>query len=536
MTIDAPIVQVLRARRVSLLAILLALFSVILYFWSFTNEFVWDSATIILEDPSIRDFSHLPDYFSEDYYATIPAEGKNIQQMTYYRPLTKVLHLIEYSFFGPNPVGFNSVNILLNACVVAMAFILIYSIVGDLRIAFTAALLYAVNPSHVEAVSWVYSDSYILTALLSLTALFCYHGEHYLSALLVFLPALFVHEQALQLIPLLAMYELSIRREGIMSGLTRIVPFAGASILYILVRHLVGVMPPLSGQPLLNPFATAVVVIQRYVKIFFMPDALITIYPKRTFGSLSPETVFSWVVVAALIIIALVLITKKRYQTLFWYGWFFAWLTLPIMAVATSNLGDYLMADKLLYIPSLGFCVLIANAAICASKRWKRYAVLLVVMLILFQASVTYTRTLYWRTEVRYLEKAYEFAPDFYQVTYALGNKYSSILQHDKALKIFERTVLLYPFHSHAHTNIGNIYYLKGDRYHAQQAWVTAIRADPFNPMPYYNMGMLKELDGDIAGSLGMYRRYLSLVQQAPEDIRRHIISLETRREQPRKN
>jgi len=514
--------------------IVLVATSLILYSQSFRNDFVWDSADAICQDASIRDIRNIPNFFTQFYHASINPEGNVLKSIPYYRPLLKTYRTLQYMVFGQNPVGYNTMNITWNALVVVLAFQLIHAMTGMINVAFLASLLYAVNPTRVEAVSWVISDCYILVAFLALAALLSYHQGKYLMALALYSATLFIHEQSIQFAAVIVIYELTMREKLGLKNLLQAAPFVGVTTLYLGTRLLFsGALPP-TASPLPAPFSMAVVVLKRYLKIFFSPDALITVYEKQSFPFTSGELILSLALLVTLFFVAVWLFRKRSHLALFWYAWFFIWISLPIASTMTNRLGEFLMADKGIYLSSLGLCFLVAWSVVSAPEWSKKIVYVGLAALILFHSTYTFARTKYWKSETVYFEKAYEFVPNFYMITDILGRLYAKQNKYDEAQRFFERTIALDPRNSLAYSDLGNVLYLKGDTLGAKQAWEKAARADDANPIPYYNLGMLHENDGDIAGAAAMYRRYLALAKDVPNEVRTHIATLEAMNGSPK--
>lgn len=543
-------------KRVVVYAIVVALVALLQYAYSIQNDFVWDAATVFRDDPSIRDVKYFPQYFSEDMFRHIAIDVRTTESLRYYRPLTKTLHLLEYQVFGPNPIGYNAVNIVLNAMAVVLGFFVVYAITGNSTAAFLAALLYAVNPARVEAVSWAYSDSYILTALLSLLSLLLYHKKRYFFSYAGFALALFCHESAILLSVIIVLHEFFIRKENDARRFIRTVPFFAIAAAFLFIRRTVVGPLPLTALDPITLCNTTAVIIKRYVKIFFLPDAPITIYPSELFSRVSPEVMISYVVVLGMVFFGVLLWFKKR-EYLFWYLWFFVWISVTFNI---GRLGEYLMADKLLNLASFGFCTLIALLALDAVK-YRRAAVAAVSCLIIIHAGITFSRTRYWKNDAAYFNKAVEFAPRFYPVTYALAGLSASNGRYDQAIALYERTLESAPFFSlapyslaglyasmgrydeaialyekaveinprfaDAHCSLGNVYFLKGNDEKAVSAWRTAIEKDPANPMPYYNIGMVMEKRGDFVQALAYYRLYMTLSPEVSPAMPGRIRELE---------
>jgi tetratricopeptide (TPR) repeat protein len=185
------------------------------------------------------------------------------------------------------------------------------------------------------------------------------------------------------------------------------------------------------------------------------------------------------------------------------------------------------MSEKELYIASLGFCVLIALAIDNLGIKNAVKAGLIAVIVI-SHSSITFTRSLYYKDSVTYLEKAVEFAPDFDLPHYVLAGEYAEIEEYEKALIEYQKTVMLTD-HSMAYNNMGNIYYLFGDFGSALDAWEKAIQSDPENSEPYYNIGLLMERKGSMQIALTYYRKFLSLAVSPPPEVVKRISELEAK-------
>lgn len=512
--------------RILYLVLALIFASIFQYAYSLGNEFVWDSSSIFQDDLTIRDFKYLPDYFSEDFWKHVPIEGKN-DRLAYYRPLTKTLHLVEYHLFGANPIGYNAVNILLNAACVIAGFFLVLEIVGKVEVAFFAALLYAVNPSRVEAVSWAYSDSYLVHALLSLVSLYCYKKKRYIMSLFCYGLSLLSHEMAILLIPVLIVYEIIFgdRPVNVKGLLRRAASFFGLTLLYLVLRSWAVGAVPVSDLAPGTLFNTAAVVIARYTKIFMLPDSSITIYPLELFTQVTREVVFSYLVVLVLSGFGVYLwITKRQYA--FWYSWFFIWIALTFNI---GRLGAYLMADKAINLASFGFCTLIA--LYIRNIRRETIALPLAVCLVLFHSLVTFSRIPYWRNNLVMLEQAVKFAPHFYLSNYHLGLEYAKKGEYEKAIPRF-RAAAANPGFSYAYCNLGNSYFMLGMGDNARRAWENAIQIDPANPMPYYNMGLVAEAGGNTRKAAEYYRSFLyRLRSPSPAEVQR-VVEIERKLKQ----
>ena len=73
----------------------------------------------------------------------------------YYRPLMTFGYLLCYQFLGPLAYGFHLANVVLNAGVVCLVFLVTERIFRDRTLGFVAAVIFALHPIHSESVDWI---------------------------------------------------------------------------------------------------------------------------------------------------------------------------------------------------------------------------------------------------------------------------------------------------------------------------------------------------------------------------------------------
>lgn len=514
-------------QRVILSAALLALFSLLLYANALDNEFIWDGTETFLDDPSIRDFSYLPSYFTGAVTNDIAKEGRGFAYLNYYRPLVRVVHLLEYQAFAENPLGYHAVSILLNALVVILAFLLVNTITGNSLLALVATLLFAAHPSHPEAVSWAYSDSYLWFSVFSLASLFWFWRQRYIPSLLTFTCALLSQESAVLLPLVLLLMRWLLQDAKQLREYRNLIPYVILVAVFLVARTLAVGATPLTDVGLLTLLNAAVTIIATSVKVFFLPDAPITLYHYRPgmFDVLNASLVASYVVSVGLLGAALWLWRCSK-PLLFWLLWFFVWI---VVMFNVGKFAEFYFMDKILYLSSLGGCVLLAQGLLAIPSRAALRAALVAAAVCTF-AGMSLWRAAYWDNEQVYFEQALKFAPDFPLLRYATANLYRDQGKLEQAMAEYKITVQLQPDHSYAHNNLGNLYFMRNDYDRAVDAWQQALKADAANPQPYYNIGVALERQGKIAQALGYYRQYLTHQPRPPAAVLRHIRQLQGRK------
>src|SRR5208337_815574 len=133
-----------------LLAVLI-LVALLPYLNSLLNGFVQDDNRQVVSNPYLRSFSHLREIFATNVWSYVGAQGMT----NYYRPLMTFGYLLCYQFLGPLAYGFHLANVVLNAGVVCLVFLVTERIFRDRTLGFVAAVIFALHPIHSESVEWI---------------------------------------------------------------------------------------------------------------------------------------------------------------------------------------------------------------------------------------------------------------------------------------------------------------------------------------------------------------------------------------------
>ena len=94
-----------------------------------------------------------------------------------YQPMRVLSYAIDRAIFGKGPFGFHLCNVLLHASAAVLLFLLLLALKIPHWPAATAALLWALHPVNVEAVSWAASRKYNLLALFAFAAILAWHQK-----------------------------------------------------------------------------------------------------------------------------------------------------------------------------------------------------------------------------------------------------------------------------------------------------------------------------------------------------------------------
>lgn len=123
----------------------------------------WDDPAYVLDNPWIRSWSreNLVHIFTQPYFSN-------------FLPLHLLSYSLDHSLWGLKPFGYHLQQVLLNALNAVLGFFVVRRLLGSFAIAFVTGLLFAVHPSHVEAVAWVSSRKELLSTTFLLLSLYFY--------------------------------------------------------------------------------------------------------------------------------------------------------------------------------------------------------------------------------------------------------------------------------------------------------------------------------------------------------------------------
>ena len=154
------------------------LLAVLVYSNSLDGDFVFDDTRAVVQNPDVLGQRPLAAVFAHDFW------GKNLADPTSHktwRPLTTLTFRLNRQSAGADGSaistwGFHATNVILHAIVsglvVCMSADMLFG--GRWRPALLAGALFAVHPVHVEAVSSIVGRTEVLSALFFLSATICY--------------------------------------------------------------------------------------------------------------------------------------------------------------------------------------------------------------------------------------------------------------------------------------------------------------------------------------------------------------------------
>ena len=499
-------------------------------------QFVYDDLGQIVDNPAIRSWRFLPQYFNSHAWA-----GKEVGT-NYYRPLNLLWFRLNYALFGLNAPGWHLAVILLHVAGTILVFHLIKRLLADWKIAALSALIFGLHPIHVQSVAWVSGTADPLTAIFLIGGFLAYLNSGsrckvtWLSvSLLSYAAAMFTKEPGVVLPLLILAHELILPPRNVEKGtlnsrlgsaLLAILPFVAVAMIYFAARihALHGFAPASSTMSASQIVLTWPAILWLYVRHLFLPWGYSLFYDLRPVQHLFSRAFL--VPATGLVLTAAILWLLRRFLKLSPAVvrtsaiWFFIPLlpALYLRAIDPEIFGQ----DRYLYLSCVGFSIflsaVIRNIPSSLPNRAKpsRLELYTGVSVLGIFACCTLVQEQFWANNVALFRRAITIAPENNQALNNLAVALADRNEFDSALEIFERAVTRNPESARLNYNYAYTLYRMGRWQKALSFFARAIELDPTNSDAFLYMGMS--------------HFKLGYLQDAVTEIRRAVVMNPSRR------
>ena len=406
---------------------------------SIGNGFVWDDNQQIVMNPDLRPGAPIGHLFSGDVwnFRGHAGGGRN-----YYRPLQMLAYRLMAFIWGFDPHAFHALSIGFHLVAVLLAFFVFRRLCGRIDLAFAAAALFAVHPGHAEAVEWISALPDLGCTAFLLLAFFFFHVAHFdpanseariqarnariLPASLssaIFFGAMLWKETAIVFALLVMAYVVSVDRGSAFSSRLRravllSLPYWCIAAVYLLLRlRVLGFLANKQRNWALNPFQFVLsdlnLVLQYWVKLI-APVHLNAYYVFSPVRSLADPRAM---IAILAFLCALFLLARGLWRAplaAFAALWVFLTL-LPVLDIYA--VGRNAFTERYLYLPSVGFCLLVALAAawlerfVSSGYRAASAVVTLLAIVSVFTAA-TILRNPDWKDDSTLFTRTLEASPN----------------------------------------------------------------------------------------------------------------------------
>lgn len=470
--------------------------SILPYLSCLHGDFVFDDAESILNNPIVNGKDSLSQIFSRDFWGRPIASPTSHKS---YRPVTTFTFWINYEIHGTSTFGYHVGNIFLHT----VATVLFYQFAKQLEkqfnflsVAFPAAILFAVHPVHTEAVANMTGRAELLMTIFSLAAITTYNKSQEFDwrfILLVFL-ATFSKEQGIMSIPIAIFLDLFSRNSVHLKHLYMMILFLSIGLLRIAINNFQNAEFTKLDNPaafIQSRFYRAVnysYIWLYHIYLLVMPANLCFDYSMgciSLISSLSDVRVLSPVLISVVVIIGVKFWNECRLLS-------FSILLGAVSFLPSSNIFftvGFSVAERVLYLPSVGFCLM---CAVLLSKMGNhcKHADIIAVTVLLLSVSKTYKRSAEWENELSLYSSGLRVCPMNAKIHYNMGKVLGDSGLIKDAEKNYWNAIKLDPSYEQALNNLGNLLEKSGDSKTAESLLARAVTLRPSFAVAWMNLGI----------------------------------------------
>lgn len=510
------------------------------YCRSLTGDFIYDDKAIIVKNPLVRRPISLTQIFGSPYWGK-SAPDSVVPSGGLYRPLPILSYAVNYHLGGLRPWTFHMVNLALHIGVSLLLLYLLVQLGFSAFMSWMAALLFALLPVHVEAVSSVVGRAELLSAFFVLSAwillLPSKRPKLTLLGAIAFVLALLSKENAIAFVPVLMandvfrfkqpLRETFRERAGVWTAAV------GVSLVYLLWRaHVLGQLLGVGGMSYFGETALRSMVItmsvffwSHYMRPLILGFPLCADYTRPQLSDtafLSPGGWLALIALVGLCVYAIHGALRRKHPVAF--GTLIGLLMLFPMSNLLAPL-EVIGADRFLYLPSIGYVIALAFGLSLLNTLKRSAGLICGVVLALWYGTLTWQRDGIWKTESTFWGVTVHDAPRSPRAWNGLGVTKLDGGQPEEAKDHFVRAMHLNPRLLDAHYNLAICFLLTGDRKHAKAGleYVVSVRPEDLNAL--FKLARLAEEEGNKKAALSYYER-MSKIDPLEEGVQQRLAKL----------
>ncbi len=535
------------------------------------DGFAQDDTDIVKRNPIVARGDVLQ-IFSSPYWA-----GTSAPDRTLYRPLTILSFAVERRLVGdPRPGVSHAVNLLLHAAVGVLLFMWARRMGTGALAAAIASGVFLVHPVHTSVVANLVGRAESLCALFSLAALLCMGAAPggkpggassrarfaglarlapWAAAACLFL-ALSSKETAVATLPLMIFQAIllgpgarAVRRSRWVDRIAPLAPSLLACFLYLVLRtQAILDFPGIQTvRPMDNPLvglggearvATVLAMAARYAALLFRPSPLCPDYSgdalprEASLAALAPLAGAAWLLLLTALALSPLLFRLNALRRGKAGGTGEAWRHVALMAlvflVPYSVVGNLVVpsgagfAERLLYLPSAGFCLLLGVAverfldALRSSfsplSRGLRVAALTGLATIIVAGALDCrAQSRAWRDDESLFRSAAARCHRSARGCFVLGQMYERQGRTPEALQAFDDAIASFPEHFASWDEKGRLLGQQGDLDRAEAALRESIRIHPMGGDSHMWLGIVLSRRGRLDAAERELRKSLLL-------------------------
>ncbi|KAI6655185.1 Transmembrane and TPR repeat-containing protein 3-like [Oopsacas minuta] len=492
--------------------------SCLCYINSLWGDFCFDDISAIVENKDLRPGTPLLNLLQNDFWGTpMHIEGSHKS----YRPLTIFTFRINYYFDGLQPISYHIVNVLLHGIVTYLFTSFVSEISDNCCIALISGLLFAIHPIHTEAIAGLVGRAESLSGIFFLLVLFIYSRAsnhtgliYCIEMVLLYLATLcsiLSKEVGITVIAICCVYDALYTEKivvlnfllptspivwfkkysSILKRITHLLIFT-LTILFLRIKINGPGLPsftPLDNPANYSPFPTRQLSFLYLCFIntglLFCPSFLCADWTMQTVplieSPLDPRNILTLLTFSGYFMLGIWAISDNTYDK-----------RLVLMALSiiifpyipASNLFfpvGFVIAERILYLPSMGMCLLVALGVnkLMKIRKVKYLCYLFLCITCLFYCTKTMVRNLDWSNDYSLFKSGIKINKHNAKLYNNLGHVFENREQYQEAEELFLKASGIQPDDTGSWINLGRVLKAQKRYNESELALKTALQQMP---------------------------------------------------------
>jgi len=446
-----------------------------------------------------------------------------LRERTTYQPIRVLSYAIDYYFWSLDPIGYHLTNIFFYILTCVMVFLTLRSLSAHLReeassasherVALFGALLFAVHPVHVEAVTWLTARKEVLQGFFFFLGFYLYlRGREkagrgkiiYIGlALFTILCAILSKPSAVVFPGVVIVYEIARGKERLLDFIKGHYLFLILSLIissvftFIVIKVMIeaGGIKPYYGDSFLKNYLVCTYVFLRSIKLLV---ATLNYSAAYSFAVTLP--VFhiknAIAIVITFFLFGLSIFSLRWTKVIFFSFFFFVISILPYLNIIPIST---LLADRYVFIASFSYVFVLGMLYNRLYRfRYRRFSegffkllsISLLLFLLIGYSFMTIQRNKIWENSYTLWTDAVEKYPDSHTANALMGVVYMDLGMYEKATIHLEKAVGIFPRDYLSRNNLGIVYGRTNKPEKALEELMTALRLKPDNDTVKINLSV----------------------------------------------
>lgn len=484
--------------------LLFILISFFLYGNTIKGNFVYDDALFTYRT-DLRDASQLTSLVLKPYIPNNPESGA-------WRPLGTISTALQFIITGESPMWFHVTNIFLNGFITFFVYIIVYQLFHKRTLALITALLFAFLPVHTETVAFIKSREDLFAANFFLLSWILFNNamkkapynllQLILSAFLILFS--FLAKETYIFGPFLFIFVYIVQHSNSFKTLKYFLIYVPSIIGYFLLRsYVLGtyafgmdnssfIMNPIKYVDTATKIWTAFQILSIYISTIFFPFNLSASYHYNQVPLIhNPlESTRTIIGIGILILFIILLLYKKTRNTPIGIGILIFLIPYLVISKFFFTAGEF-MAERWMYIPSLGLILILGYLLTILIKRQKILRMLLLIIILLYSTVFIFKRNNVWLSSESLYQSMVKSAPQSVQAHYLLATLNYDKKNFDIAEREVDSASQIYPDYAPLLNLQSKLSLQKNDFQAAEVLSLKAVELDPTYFQTFITLSLL---------------------------------------------